>query len=185
MREAEADRDQTYKVNVLGALAVAQACSEIGARLVHIGSVAIFDGVKGFYSEADEPNPTYYYGETKLQSEEVVRETLDDYVIVRTDFFVPGLFKYKTVLTDHYCSKLPVGQLAVRVGAIVLSSFTGTINVGGKRDSLFNILKTSAPDIEGITIAESTMPNFPRDLSLDTSLFDSRLLTNVIRFVKL
>ncbi len=171
MREAEIDTEHTYRVNVEGTRNIARACLKTGSRLVYVSSVAVFDGEKGLYTEEDIPNPSYYYGWTKLMGEQAV-QMLDDYVVVRTDFFKPGIFKYNQALIDHFCSKLPVGQLVERVHTVANSNYRGIINIGNPRDNLYNILKPSHPGITEITLAESTMPTFPRDLSLDISRYN-------------
>lgn len=168
-REAELDRIYTFEVNVDGTHHVAKACLDGSARLVYLSSVAVFDGNKGMYKEGDVPNPAYYYGWTKLLGEQAVK-MLDDYTIVRTDFFVPGKSKYKQAFIDHFCSRIPVQKLVRIITQLITSNYQGIINVGGERDTLFNILKPYIPDIEGIKIADSTMPDFPADYSLDISL---------------
>lgn len=80
----ETERELAWRVNVEGTASVAQACREIGARLVHLSSDYIFDGKSGPYGEDDQPHPISYYGLTKWESERKVRSMLEDYVIVRT-----------------------------------------------------------------------------------------------------
>ena len=63
------DPEQAYAVNVVAAGAIAEAAADIGARMIHISTDAIFTGQSGNYSEDDEPEPFSYYGETKLAGE--------------------------------------------------------------------------------------------------------------------
>lgn len=168
--ECDEDKTGTYQVNVLGTQYIAKGCISTNSRLVYISSASIFDGEQGCYREDAIPNPQYFYALTKLLGERSA-SMVKNSVVVRTDFFVPGEFKYKTVLTDHYCSKVPVEELVRKVTLIAESDFTGVINVGRDRESLFEILKPYIPDIVPVTIAESSMPSYPRDLSLDVSLF--------------
>ena len=130
------------------------------------------------YTETDIPYPAYYYGWTKLLGEQAVL-MLADAVVVRTDFFIPGKFKYREVLTDHYCSKLPVALAADAVKAVLFSRFRGIIHIGGPRDTLFNILCRYDNGIRGVLTADSGIPDFPRDLSLDSRLFTS-LFPNIL-----
>jgi len=47
----------------------------------------VFDGSKKLpYTEEDTPNPTGVYGQTKLDGEKAIQETLDKYYIVRTSW---------------------------------------------------------------------------------------------------
>ncbi len=177
-KEAEEDKEYAYRVNVGGTENIALACRDINARLIYISSVAVFDGEKGEYAEDDIPNPAYYYGWLKLLGEKTVR-MLTNHAIIRTDFFSPEGLRYKQAFTDHYCSKMPVGELAVAIERIAESNFQGIIHVGRAKDTLYNILKRFFPDIEGILIENSTMPDFPRDFSLNTTLYNSLFRPNL------
>lgn len=170
--EAASDRQLAIQVNVEGTANIAKACLRFGARLVYISSVAVFDGKKGEYTEEDTPNPVYFYGWTKYAGEQAVG-MLDNAVIVRTDFFVPGASKYTAAFTDHFCSKMPVRSLITALAVIANSSYTGVLHVGLRRDTLYNMLLPYNSDLRGITIAESSMPDFPKDLSLNIARFES------------
>jgi dTDP-4-dehydrorhamnose reductase len=69
-----AHRLEAFDANSLGASVVAQACDETGVYLVHFSSGCIFSSVDGkdAKKEDDAPNPSSYYGWTKVWSEELV-----------------------------------------------------------------------------------------------------------------
>lgn len=80
----EDDPRRAFEVNALGALHVARACREIGARCVYISTDYVFDGGKlEPYTEEDPPNPINIYGASKLAGEHLVRQTCADALIVR------------------------------------------------------------------------------------------------------
>lgn len=84
---AEEERDLAFKVNGMGAENLAIACKEINSRLIHVSTDFVFDGESNRpYSEDDAANPLSAYGKSKLEGEIRVRETTDDYVIVRTSW---------------------------------------------------------------------------------------------------
>ena len=58
-----------------------------GARLVHISTDAVFDGVTGGYEEDDEPNPLSHYARTKLAGERAVLEANQDAIVARVNLF--------------------------------------------------------------------------------------------------
>ena len=80
----ERERTKARNVNVDGARNVAMACKKLGIKMIHLSTDYVFDGQAGPYSEEDESSPVGFYGETKLESEGVIRQILDDYVIART-----------------------------------------------------------------------------------------------------
>jgi dTDP-4-dehydrorhamnose reductase len=56
-------------VNALFPHRLAQACGEMGIRMIHIGTDCVFSGKKGNYLESDLPDATDLYGRTKLLGE--------------------------------------------------------------------------------------------------------------------
>jgi len=73
----EKDRDQAYRINVLGARNVAHAAYKVAAKVVHISTDYVFDGTADHaYVEWDTSNPINWYGRTKLMSEEAVRRAI-------------------------------------------------------------------------------------------------------------
>lgn len=103
------DPEQAYAVNVVATKAIAESCADVGARLVHISTDALFAGDRGDYAEDDEPAPFSYYGETKLAGEEAVRAALADHLIVRTNFFGWSETGRKSVL-EFFVNSLRGGQ---------------------------------------------------------------------------
>lgn len=59
----------SIEVNALFPHRLADACQEIGARLMQISTDCVFSGFKGEYSEIDLPDPVDLYGRTKLLGE--------------------------------------------------------------------------------------------------------------------
>lgn len=72
------------EVNIKGTANVAEKAREYEARLVLVSTDYIFNGDSGPYSEEDRPSPVNIYGRTKLEAENIVREKMEEYLIVRT-----------------------------------------------------------------------------------------------------
>lgn len=97
----EANRDDAFRVNALGARNLAIAAQNIGAKLVHVSTDYVFagDGTQP-YVEWDLCNPQSVYGASKLLGEQYVRDFCSRYFIVRTSWlygYVGGNF-VKTML---------------------------------------------------------------------------------------
>jgi dTDP-4-dehydrorhamnose reductase len=80
-----------------------------GARLVHISTDAVFDGSRGNYSEADEPNPLSVYARTKLDGEFGVQATNSQAVIARVNLFGWSL-KGQRGLAEFFFNNLRAGK---------------------------------------------------------------------------
>lgn len=80
----ESHREDAWKVNVVGVENLVEASRKVGARLVHISTDYVFDGIHGPYTEQDKPNPISYYGKSKLAGENVVRTGGIQHTILRT-----------------------------------------------------------------------------------------------------
>lgn len=64
---------------------LAQLCFHLGAKLVHLSTDTVFDGVAGDYQHTDRPAPLNLYGETKAASEvEVLRYGREHAAVLRT-----------------------------------------------------------------------------------------------------
>ena len=53
----EREPEPAWRANALAPGLLAQACARRGARLVHVSTDAVFDGLRGDYTEQDTPNP--------------------------------------------------------------------------------------------------------------------------------
>jgi dTDP-4-dehydrorhamnose reductase len=84
---AETDRDMAFAVNRDGPAALAEACRDIGATLIHFSTDYVFDGTKtDAYVEDDPINPLSVYGASKAVGEAAIRARLDRHVIIRTSW---------------------------------------------------------------------------------------------------
>jgi len=64
---------------------LAQLCFHLGAKLVHLSTDTVFDGVAGNYQHTDKPAPLNLYGETKAAAEvEVLRYGREHAAVLRT-----------------------------------------------------------------------------------------------------
>jgi dTDP-4-dehydrorhamnose reductase len=84
---AESDRDTAFAVNRDGPAALAEACREIGAALVHYSTDYVYDGTKtGAYIESDPIRPLSVYGASKADGDAAIRARLARHVILRTSW---------------------------------------------------------------------------------------------------
>jgi dTDP-4-dehydrorhamnose reductase len=83
----ESNQDLAFAVNRDGAVNVATAAKEVGARLVFLSSDYVFDGTKTMpYDTNDARNPRSVYGRTKAEAEIRLLELMPDCCIARTSW---------------------------------------------------------------------------------------------------
>ena len=78
----ETNREEARRVNADGVKNLAAAARKNQSRLVQVSTDYVFDGYSGHYTEADSTNPLQYYGETKLEAENMVSD-LPSFAIAR------------------------------------------------------------------------------------------------------
>ena len=81
----ETQISEAFAVNASGAKNVALAGKQTGAKVIHISTDYVFDGMKNEpYLETDKPHPLSVYGKSKFEGEIAVQEIGGNYVIIRT-----------------------------------------------------------------------------------------------------
>ena len=83
--EEEENREKVFGLNVCGTRNIAEACRTVGAKLVYLSTDYVFDGQGTRPWQPDDKNyaPLNVYGQSKLEGEFAVRETLKRAFIVR------------------------------------------------------------------------------------------------------
>ncbi|MEG2205363.1 MAG: dTDP-4-dehydrorhamnose reductase [Oscillospiraceae bacterium] len=81
----ESNKDDAFKVNVIGARNLALAADEIGAKLLHVSTDYVFSGnAKEPVAEYEQPCPVSVYGKTKLLGEQYALAICNHTFVVRT-----------------------------------------------------------------------------------------------------
>lgn len=83
--------DDAYLTNTIGTQNVALAAQSVGAMLVYVSTISVFDGSKATpNTEFDIPNPQSVYSKSKYEGERIVENLLDRYYIVRAGWMFGG-----------------------------------------------------------------------------------------------
>ncbi len=147
IRQCEARPRDGYAVNVLGSYHVALAAKDVGARLLFLSSGAVFNGSPGaVHTESSRPAPLNVFGQTKQIAELLLRETLEDVLIIRTGWVFGGHQAHHRkfvdvaigkalrgepirATNDQWGSPTYVGDLADEIERLAFSSARGLIHV--------------------------------------------------------
>jgi len=83
--EEEENKMKVHAINTSGTAYIAQACSEVDAKIIYLSTDYVFDGQGETPWEADckEYKPLNVYGETKLAGELAVEKATDKFFTVR------------------------------------------------------------------------------------------------------
>ena len=102
--DLENNEKLAFSINAYGAENIARVCKNNKIRLLHISSDAVFDGKKGMYVEEDVTNPVNIYAKSKMLGEKLISKNLENYVIIRTNFY--GFHSQNKFLFNWILSKL-------------------------------------------------------------------------------
>lgn len=80
---AERHKEEAMEINVGGTRNIIKNCEKFGSRFIYISSNGIYDGKKAPYREDDEARPINYYGQIKLEGEDISRRSAIRSAIVR------------------------------------------------------------------------------------------------------
>ena len=143
----EKNPEETWQVNVEGSKNLIEIAKEIGAKFVYFSSDYVFDGTSGPYSEDDFPNPINEYGRQKLAVENLIKSSLENYLIIRVTVvygweprgknFVMSMIrnlkngKIMKVPDDQIGSPTYVDNMVQAVKKLIESDKTGLYNVAG------------------------------------------------------
>ncbi|MBC8077351.1 MAG: dTDP-4-dehydrorhamnose reductase [Chloroflexales bacterium] len=137
------DPQRAYRVNCLGTRAVALACAQLDAPLVHVSTNEVFSGAATRpYYEYDQAGPINAYGWSKWCGEQAVRELLRRFFIVRVAWLFGGQRNFVrtvlrlarergalTMVADEVGSPTYAADVAQAIGALIAQPAYGTYHL--------------------------------------------------------
>jgi dTDP-4-dehydrorhamnose reductase len=184
-------RQEDPSVNVEGSEHVAHAAAVVGARLVHLSSDVVFDGLKGEpYVEDDPLSPVNSYAESKAEAERLVATAHPEALIVRTSLIVggaqpsaqPSKHELRATgpgpwFTNEIRSPIQVNDLAHALLELAELDVGGPLHVAGA-DGVSRAELAELIAGRPVTTAEAP-PGRPLDCRLDSSRAQSLLRTRL------
>jgi dTDP-4-dehydrorhamnose reductase len=147
--DCEVHQWEAYMTNVEGTLNLLSNSAEAACHFIFLSTDFVFDGRKGMYMETDSPSPVNFYGKTKKEAEDAVREYGHDWSIIRTilvygeprsgGYNVLSVLKSKLekgesyqMVTDQFRTPTYVGDLARGIVAVMEKKAKGTWHISGE-----------------------------------------------------
>lgn len=85
--KAEEEKELCYDINVKGTANIVEAAKYGNSKIVYVSTDYVFDGSgQNPHLENEKTNPINYYGYSKAQGEEVIKNNLENYFIIRTSW---------------------------------------------------------------------------------------------------
>ena len=79
----EENQELSKMINIDGTRNIVDQCKIHSTKMIFLSSDFVFEGNNGPYFEDSELHSNNYYGVTKIEGEKIVRENLEDYLIIR------------------------------------------------------------------------------------------------------
>lgn len=146
--ECEKNPKEAFLVNSEGTKNLAELCLKHDAKMVYLSTAAIFDGGKERFYEDDTPNPVNVYGKSKLLGEEHIKNTLKDFLIIRSGWLIGGGVKQRkfvsiivekaktqkeiAIANDKFGTLTGAEELAKFIDSCLRSGRTGTFHFGSR-----------------------------------------------------
>ncbi len=195
----EKNPDKAYKINVEGTRNILNIAQKCNSKMVYVCTDYIFDGEKRnySYSETDNPNPLSIYAKTKLQGEELIKESYDNFISIRTSLYGWGINKQSfaswivnslregkkiSVIRDQISSMMFINDLANILDEMIEFDLKGIYHVASANSiskysfalKVADIFDLDRNLIEPVTLDElikkfSFSANRPNNISLDVS----------------
>ena len=160
----ENEPDKSIKNNIIGTANVVLTCMKYNIKLIYFSTDYVYPGIDGNYDEEDYLKPFTNYGWSKLGGECSVR-LYDNHLILRMAMNKRP-FPHPKALTDMKKSLMYIDEVPETL--LKLLDENGTINFGGKSQSVYDFVKETNSDIGKITLDEINDVNMATDCSMNT-----------------
>ncbi len=167
---ADKQPELSQRINAEAPGVIARVARQLGLKMIHISTDAVFDGSKGNYKEDDAVNPLNAYAKTKLAGERAVMQANPDAAIARVVFYGWTLEGNRS-LAEFFYNNLVAGQ---SVNGFIDAYF----NPMYVRDLAETLLEIAEANLKGIwhTFGNDTLSKYDfgvalaRKFGLDESL---------------
>ena len=137
-RDEASDEALAVRVNAEFPHRLAKHCGKVGARLIHFSTDCVFSGTKGNYTEADPPDATDLYGQSKHRG-----EVADAYCVTLRTSVIGHELDTNLALLDWFLSQR--GKTLSGFTKAIYSGFT-TVEMARIVDRIL----TQHPELSGV-----------------------------------
>ena len=149
--------NKSIEINIIGTANIVRACKNNNTKLIFFSTNYVYPGKKGPYSENDNLNPINNYGWSKLGGESAVHMYKNSLILRLCMTEKPFVHQYAfSNVTTNFMFHDDFAKVFHK-----LVNKKGVINVGGKRQTVFNFVKLYKKNVK---------KKISKDSSLDHSI---------------
>ena len=136
--------NKSIDVNIIGTSNLVKICNTFNKKLIFFSTSYVYPGKKGNYKESDPLLPWNNYGWSKLGAESAVQMYRNSLIIRACMTEKPFMYNYAyTNLKTNFMFHENLAKILLK-----LINKTGTINVGGPVQSVYNFAKRNNQKIK-------------------------------------
>ncbi len=124
----ETNRKEAENTEIKGTTNLVNWASQNKKKFILMSTDYVYEGKTNNYNEESETKPVNYYGELKLKTENIVRNSLEDYLILRPTViygYIPGDFNFlMQILNTKEKRKIPHDQISNPTDINILADYT-------------------------------------------------------------
>lgn len=196
VEECEREKVLCSKINIEPTKEIVQYCKDNPkVKYIFFSSDHVFNGeAQEPYQENDEKNPLNYYGQTKLQCEQLITSTISNFAIIRSCFVfgLPKLHHHSNLFstvhhtlrqnsvfnayTDKIRSPCYVKDLPLIIEEIIRKHKNGILHAGGMPITVYEFSQAIAKYfhfneklVVGLPSNQKDFPPRPRNCALNNS----------------
>ncbi|WP_440927888.1 sugar nucleotide-binding protein [Candidatus Pelagibacter sp.] len=160
---------KSIDTNIIGTSNVVKTCKLFNTKIIYFSTNYVYEGKKGNYKETDPVLPINKYAISKLGGECAV-QLYENSLILRI-CMTEKPFIHKKAFKDVEMNFMFQEDLAKNLTKIIDEK--GIINVGGKKQTVFNFAKTFNKKIKSISARKLFNKNYPTKQSMNVDKFKS------------
>ena len=154
---------KSIDLNIIGTSNIVKACESLKIKLIYFSTNYVYPGTKGNYKESDSLKPINNYGWSKLGGESAVK-MYENSLILRVSM-TEKPFVHKKAFSDFTTNFIYHEEVAKML--IKLINKKGIINVGGKKQTVYNFVKKFNPKIKKNYAKKIFGSKYPLNPSMD------------------
>ena len=161
----EENISRSIGINIIGTSNVVKACEQKNIKLIYFSTNYVYPGVKGDYRENDPIFPINNYAISKLGGECAVRLYKNSLILRISMTEKP--FVHEFAFDDVEMNFMYHDKFAKML--LRLINEKGIINVGGKKQTVYNFVKKNQKNIKPVSARKMINRKFPLKQSMNIS----------------